>query len=270
MFKDLLNSHTYDRWINHGTLYGISRYSFVVLTSDLPTLKEVNADHIFYNAMTVYYQMITLTLAQRASIIRFSEEASYISRLIDKLDDKNLVERVRELHKEYICFINGMCFNEITAQEQGIELYNIIQEKIGIEKDIKRLDAEISELHQYATLIEEKKSSGLLNKITIIGALFLIPSLATGFFGMNIDNFSGEAGLFKANIWDFFKNVFSLQKSYEGVWHWISIYFSLPTAIMFIIYSFLRFYNLKKKNIIIGVIIFFLIILPIIFSIYCF
>lgn len=262
MFKKLLEEHTYDRWINYGTLYGISRYSFVVLTSDLPTLKDDDSDYIFYNTITIYYQMITLALAQRAAIIRFSEEISYIS----KLDDKNLVDRVRELHKKYIHFINRMYFNEITAQEQGIDLYDIIQRKIGIEKDAKRLETEIAELHQYATLIEEKKSSELLNLITIIGSLFIIPSLATGFFGMDIESFTGTEGIFKDNILEFLKNTILLEKKSQEVWYWLGIYFSLPACILYIILYLLR--NSKAKKKIGTIIILLLIILPILFSIY--
>ncbi|WP_027340307.1 hypothetical protein [Halonatronum saccharophilum] len=97
MMKNLLKNQTYDRWINYGTLYGVSRYSFVILSSNLNTLRINGAEYIFNHIKTMYYQMAVLALMQRASILRFSSEASYISNLLDETGSK-AVERIRELH----------------------------------------------------------------------------------------------------------------------------------------------------------------------------
>ncbi len=55
-----------------------------------------------------------------------------------------------------------------------------------IEKGVVDLDEEIAELHNYASLIEDKKNNQLLSLITIIGALLLIPTFIASFYGMNI------------------------------------------------------------------------------------
>lgn len=241
LFKKLLENSTYDRWVDYGTLYGITPYSLVALSGKIETLRDNNAEFIVTHIQTMYYQMAALSLAQRASILRFSEEVSYISRL----EEKDLVDRVRVLHKNYIQFVNRMYFKEITAQEQGIEMYDMLQKKMRIESDIKDLDAEINELHQYATLVEEKnklveeeKMNKTLNLLTIIGALFLIPSFFTGFFGMNIGEFAGENGIFiKNSIWEFMKNFLKM----ESIQQWIAIYFSIPSIALggiYLIYFF--------------------------------
>jgi hypothetical protein len=190
MFEGLLKEHTYLRWQNYRTLYGISRYSFVSLTSSYEQLIENDAEYIVTHMKSMYYQVVCLSLAQRASILRFSNEASLIAL---KTDKKNVSDKVRNLYEKYIQFINCIYFREVTAQEQGIEIYKMMNKIMEIDRDINSLKEEISELHQYTTLIdqneklkEEKETNRKINILTIIGTICIIPTIITGFFGMNI------------------------------------------------------------------------------------
>ena len=80
------------------------------------------------------------------------------------------------------------------------------------------LDTEIEEVNEYATLIAQEASQKRTNAITVIGAALIIPSLVTGFFGMNI--FQD-----KLNTW----------------WHhpelklWFNAYFILPVSVIIFI-----------------------------------
>jgi hypothetical protein len=174
--KQLLERHSYSRWVEDNQLFGICRYTFVCLT---------NKEHDWlYGQMSGNYFLATqLVLMQRASILRFSDEITHISHL-EK--NKDLSKRIGELHKHYIQFINKLYFREVTAQEQGIELYEMLQTNAKIDRDISTLDQELQELHDYAVLIEEQARNDRLELLTIIGALFLAPSFLTGFFGMNL------------------------------------------------------------------------------------
>ena len=93
------------------------------------------------------------------------------------------------MHSKYLRFINQLYFREVTAQEQGIEMYDMMANSMAIERDVKRLDEEIEKLHQRIRLKEDKKTNESLYLLTVLGALFVFPSLITSFFGMNI--FSG-------------------------------------------------------------------------------
>ncbi|MCD4793399.1 MAG: CorA family divalent cation transporter [Bacteroidales bacterium] len=195
MIQNLLQKHSYARFIDWGTLYGVSRYSFVCLTSDLETLKKNDADFIPVHIKTMYYQMIVLSLMQRASILRFSDEVTTISQ---NPDDNKQLEDIKHINKAYLKFINSMYFREVTAQEQGIELYDMMQEHMRIERDVKDLNREIDELYQYANMIEDKKERERMNRLQIWGAIILIPTLIAGILGMNthdrdfISFFTGE------------------------------------------------------------------------------
>ncbi|SHH62254.1 hypothetical protein SAMN02745135_01423 [Caloranaerobacter azorensis DSM 13643] len=178
MLENLLREHTYDRWINYGTLYGASRYSFVCLTNSEGTFLETHIS-------TMYYEMVSLLLAQRAAILRFSDEISRISVLEES---KDLFKKVSVLHKNYIQFVNRLYFREVTAQEQGIEIYDLIIKCMNIDRDIKNLGEEINSLHQYTTLMEENRTSESLKTIEKLNAKFIIPTFITGLLGMNIFN----------------------------------------------------------------------------------
>jgi len=221
MQKKLIKKATYDRWMGYGTLYGISRYSFVCLSNTLPTLEKNEAEFITDHMGTMYYQMFTLLLAQRASILRFSDEVTSLS----DIDESTLENQISNLYKNYIRFVNKLYFREITPQDQGLEIYNQAREILRIDSDIKDLDNEIDELHRYASMLEENLRTEKMNKLSMVGYLFLPPTLIAGIFGMNvfpanlIDNVFGMIGAIvtmigttwwiskkhKIEIMDFFK-----------------------------------------------------------------
>ncbi|MBU3219620.1 hypothetical protein [Clostridium algidicarnis] len=159
--KELLAKSTYTRWKNEGTLFGISRYSFVLLCDESCFSKNVLYNHI----NTIYYEMIVLSLVQRASILRFSDETSRIS----SFENKDIYKQIKKLQEYYIRFINTIYFREVTAQEQGIELYDKLTELMRIEKEVKRLDEEIDEIQRYINLKTNEKTNETLNLITYIG-----------------------------------------------------------------------------------------------------
>lgn len=112
-----MEEHTYYRWQQWSSLYGISKYSLVYLTNN-----EV-PDYLIEYFQTIYARMAELVLVQRASMLRFSGEITKVSQLSNQ-DVEAVSKRVSSLYKEYIRFVNQIYFREITAQDQGIEMYN--------------------------------------------------------------------------------------------------------------------------------------------------
>lgn len=189
--KELIKQATNGRWAAYDTLFGVSNYSFVLLTKSLPGLKENNASFLVAHLQTIYYKLAELVLLQRASVQRFSDEVTHISRL-EKTDDQ-LAVRVSSLYRQYIRFVNKIYFREVTAQAQGAELYQLLQTQCRLEKQVKDLDDEINELHNYVLqtteqerLREEKKRNQLMDKLTVLGAVFLLPSIVLGLYGSSI------------------------------------------------------------------------------------
>ena len=181
MQEELLNTHTYPRWQKYGTLYGVTRHSFMAISDEGEWTERVLVGYF----RTHYARMVALVLMQRASILKFSDEVTRLSNLSGKQPEK-LAKELDNFYKAYIQFVNQVYFREITAQDQGIELYKLLHDSLGIKDQVKDLDDEISELHNYATLLDEKAQSNNLSLLTVLGSLFLVPSFIVGFFGMNL------------------------------------------------------------------------------------
>ncbi len=173
--KKIIEDSILTRWSDYNTLYGVSRYSFVCLTKSYShlCLPYINASFIPEHVVSMYYKMVELVLVQRASILRFSDEVADIS----SKDESRILDLVKDLYQSYIQFVNKIYFREVTAQEQGIELYDLLQKQMRIERDVKDLDREIQELHQFVALIEQEKQVEKANDLTRIATIFLIPTL---------------------------------------------------------------------------------------------
>jgi hypothetical protein len=213
MTKQLIKESTYDRWVDWGTLFGISRYSFVSLTGSWYG-KEILLPHM----QTIYFQMFSLLLAYRATILYFADNIQDIT----SKEDKELLKESQKIYKKYLDFINKLYFKEVTAQDQGIELYNKALKIMNIDRYLKDLDHEITELHRYVEMIENKNETKQMNKLTILGTYLLPPTVVAGVFGMNI---------FSA------KNTFAVD-------NWISWIIAIIATILIYIFIFIT----KDKN----------------------
>ncbi len=184
--QKLLRENTYSRWVEWGTIYGFSRFSFVMLTSSFSNLERNNATYLVRHLQSMYYKMAELCLLQRATVLSFSDEVTHVSNLIDKDKEEQIIEKITHLYKHYILFVNKIYFREVTAQEQGIEMYDMMQRIMRIPSDVKDLDNEIGELNQFASMIAEKNETKAVNKLTRVATILLIPTLIAGLFGMNL------------------------------------------------------------------------------------
>lgn len=180
MKEELLKKSTYGRWLNQGTLYGISRYSLLALTDRSGFATNILSMHM----RTIYSRMFELIIIQRASVLRFSSEVTKVS-CLSKGSRSQLAERISSLYKEYIRFVNQVYFRSVTAQDQGIEMYNMMMEQFLLSEKIKDLDDEIGELNQYVTLIIEQKRNENGEWLNKLAAYFLPATVITGILGMN-------------------------------------------------------------------------------------
>jgi hypothetical protein len=218
----LLNEHTYERWTDYNTLFGISRYSFITISENNDYTRN---DLLLPHLKNMYFQMIRLCLAQRASILRFSSEVTILSSLNEKTS--RITDNISTLTKAYLQFVNKMYFREVTAQEQGIEIYDKIQEFMRIERDVKDLNREIDELHQYARLLQDMKKRKQMNRIQIFGVILIVPALIAGIFGMN---------------------TFKQAEIQTYLWKSVSVLLTIALPIIAAITYLLIAYSKRKKN----------------------
>ncbi|MFN8304377.1 MAG: hypothetical protein U0U46_17950 [Saprospiraceae bacterium] len=177
MMATQLEQATYPRWTEGGTFYGASRYSFVSLASP-------ENGWVMGPMSGNYARLVELCLMQRASVLRFREDAAEIARqLPDSRQPRALTEQIRRLYGEFIRFSNRFNFQEATTYEQGIELYDLLRRQMRVDEQVGALKAELQELHQYAAELHETARNRTLDWLTFLGAVFLIPTFLVSYFG---------------------------------------------------------------------------------------
>ncbi len=205
-------------------IYGMSRFSLLCLVKHVP-------------AMKLYDQMITLVVMQHTTLLNLSTEISRVS----TLPPEELVPAIKSLYEIYIQFINQLYFKEITEDTEGAQIYESLSKQFKIGEELQQLDFEINEVHQYAMLIEQSNSRIKVEILTIVGAALVLPTFATGFFGMNI---------FKEEITNWWR--------YRNVGLWINTYVFLPILVTLMLWSWNRRKNRCNRLKKIGLILLFL------------
>ncbi len=196
MQKELIKTVTYNRWVDYGILYGISRYSFMCLT-------DSNSNGFGYKTIRnhmqrIYYQMAVILLVQKASILKFSNDISKITSKAKVTEE--IVEQVKYLYSSFIRFTNKLWFTEVTPQEQGIEMYNMAVKNMGLEEQLKELRYEIERLHEFVDMLYEKKISKGLRLLQIISFFIVAPMLAVHLINMGVFSANIKIPIFGFNI----------------------------------------------------------------------
>ena len=200
MQESLIKKATYARWQKWSSLYGISRYSMVYATN------STCPDFLLNYFETLYARMAELVLVQKASVLRFSAEVTNISNMEPQ---KDFSKKVSSLYKEYIRFVNQIHFREVSAQDQGIELYQMFYNTMSIGEQVEKLDGEIEELYNYVTLQEDRKSNNTMSLLTWIATILLPITVMAGVFGMNNVAFNGDKDNILNEWWNSFWGQFT-------------------------------------------------------------
>ncbi|HOV43374.1 hypothetical protein [Syntrophothermus lipocalidus] len=174
MRRDLIKRHCYSRWVEEGTLYGITHQGFVCITKqDDDFSKNVITAHM----LTLYTQMLMLVLAQRVFFVQFNNETSNISHnLLETTgEDFNVfkynVDDLISLQERYNSFKARIMNFEVTAQEQGIEMYKMMQQALYISEEAAELDAQLNLVQNTVNTIMERRREIQMAVLTALGTL---------------------------------------------------------------------------------------------------
>lgn len=211
MKEEQILQHTYQRWSDYGTLYGMSRDTFVCISSSEEYMINEDLPNLKTHQSSIYYQIAVLCLVQRASVLKFSAEVANITNLAKKKENNDVETKIENLYAYYIEFLNKIYFREVTSQIQGIEIYQKFQEVMNIHNDVKDLDNEIQELNNFANLIHQRKENEEAKNHTSLATFFLPAMLISGILGMNVFNNNVETPFnWGTPIWAFWMPVIAI------------------------------------------------------------
>ena len=226
MRASLIESATYPRWQGWNTLYGISRYSFVMLTS------KSCPPHLLQYFETEYVKMAEMVLVQRASILKYTK---VLQERTNTKDEFRNTDDLSSYYEEYIHFLNNYRFTNISAQDQAIELYEMLCSKIHIKEDAGLLDQQFNEVQEFMELYEERvankeakaanKEARILNRLAGLAVPIAIISAVFGF--LFHDNFGVE------KVSDFQLDITSLWTNPGFIWIAVTVLFMIAFGVWF-------------------------------------
>lgn len=197
MLNQELRTHIYDRWVNCGTFHGITEYSFVCATGEKDYLENI----VINPFLTSYVDMAKMALAQRAALTKMENEIPEIPN--DEVSESEL-EKIRSIWKDYILLQSKLCLPEVTFQQQGVEIYQMLKEFLKINTMNSNMDEKLDNLHNIAEL-EYKRSeqesddkiNDILNLMTFAGLTLALISMSQDFFfGINsLENGNAANGM---------------------------------------------------------------------------
>lgn len=181
MREELLQKCIYDRWINYGTIYTITPQAFLCISSDNITMKS------FCN---MYIDMCVLSLVQRVTLINFQDIALGLSKGLEKVGkviNTNKIKELMDLQERFIAFQNQINLQEISSQEQAVELYKKLKDASFVEELTGALKEQLDALYDATNTNQEYSFNkwALLLAITAIGMdipTFLFRADGTLFF----------------------------------------------------------------------------------------
>ena len=121
--------------------------------------------------------MAILALAQRSVLLMLEDEAAEIS---NSFSDENVIsheelEEIERLQEKYVKIQNQLLLSEITVQEQGVELYEMLREQLYIKKNMDDLDGEMNNLRDISNIanarLERQSDADEENKFNMLGLL---------------------------------------------------------------------------------------------------
>ena len=177
MIFKLLRQTVYDRWIDWGTIHAATHHSLVCLTT-------AGAPPLVINPfLTMYTEMAIIALAQRATILALSDQAAAIANDYNPGNgcDEELRGRIARLRDRHIRAENQILLDEVTVQEQGEELFPMIQRGLFINRSDAKLAKQLENLYAIADDSYKRDQEGFETKIKIFALILAALALPVFF-----------------------------------------------------------------------------------------
>lgn len=171
MRSQLFSNAVYLRWSDYGTLYGATAYSLCCITTDDKMIDK----SVVRPFLVEYSYFVSLVLAQRISIISFT---ALTGKVIARFNKNRWIagigffksRKLSRIQKKYIDFKNRLLILEASTQEQGIEIYQLLQRQLLVKDEQEILDGKLQSLYEVANI-------SIGNRLAILGLILAAAAL---------------------------------------------------------------------------------------------
>lgn len=180
MCAELLKRAVYPRWRKYGTIHAVTDFSMFCLTTGIEKT-YINAS-VIKPVVTQFPYLLSVVLAQRVAMDILSKKAGEIADKINKKFAKNsffkvkfaIPREINLLQCSYVRFCNQIMISEITPQEQGQEIYQLLQKNHRIEEKNTLLQSQLQELYNLITSTRDTVYALWANILAVVLAVLSI------------------------------------------------------------------------------------------------
>lgn len=174
MQRQKLSEYTDTRWTGYGTIHGVTEYSMICITGEQDYLKST----VIEPFLNEYVELARLGLAQAAAMHEQEDQIAQINKTIDSNEKmtEDAIDKINRAWKRYALFENDMYIPEVTFQEQGREMYDLVKKSFRLNMLNEYLHSELEQLHALASLETDRtdresddRISNAINIVTILG-----------------------------------------------------------------------------------------------------
>lgn len=186
---------TYTRWMDpidpqNSTLFGCTRHSFIMIGSRRNSHFRMN---LRSNFLHQHGELARVVLAQTAAVHRFGRVAHRLSGKITKNNDavasrglnQEVFQEASDFKQDFNDFINRLMFHEITSQQQGTELYRMLQVKLEVNVHLSEISDEINQLFNHMEMLQRQSQEKSIKQLTQTSIMLGVLAFLTGFYGSN-------------------------------------------------------------------------------------
>ncbi|MDR3149677.1 MAG: hypothetical protein LBT88_06685 [Oscillospiraceae bacterium] len=188
--RKILENAVYDRWIDYGTIHAVTHHSFFCVTGSHEDVRK----SVINPFLTEYIEMAIISLAQRSTILSLSAEAAkFVEGIEDNKTNKENLGKIEDLQKKYAQAQSQILIFDVTPQEQGVELFDMLTEQLYIKENRQYLDALMTTLRDVANISHERitrNADNILNRrlalVSVIGVMLTLLQVLPTFIKFSI------------------------------------------------------------------------------------
>lgn len=150
-----------------------------------------------------YFRLALLSHFHRAALLMLSDRLVVALNRLDvhSVESvKSFKRRIRRTMETFLRFTHRYWFHEVSTQDQARVLFRMWAKHLGTEQLFTEVREEVHDMNQYLDSDSLRRQAGTVVRLTVVTALGLIGTIATGILGMNIFDYGTSSPLVKLAI----------------------------------------------------------------------
>jgi len=172
--NELLERDSLGRWMGLGNYSGYCGYANAYLGFGDFFNNVIAPSHVPY----IYGRMLTLALFYQMALRHYNRRINYATKQLSKNGETTEFQRLR---KPFILFTNSYWFREVTNQVQGIEVFNLQTQALGLEAEYSLIKDEMERADEYSGVLRSeelnKRILWLSTVATVLGVIAVVLSI---------------------------------------------------------------------------------------------